>query len=61
MTLRKPGDKLKMTGVSAWGPLQLGNEGGYFWGATNLNLTASDGPDLALTNNLRMPSSTRPA
>ncbi len=46
------GDKLKMTGVSAWGPLQLGNEGGYFWGATNLNLTASDGPDLALTNNL---------
>ena len=46
------GDKLKMTGVSAWGPLQLGNEGGYFWGATNLNFTASDGPDLALTNNL---------
>ena len=41
-----------MTGVSAWGPLQLGNEGGYFWGATNLNFTASDGPDLALTNNL---------
>lgn len=46
------GDKLKITDISAWGPLQLGNDGAYFWGAANLNLTATDGPDLSATNNL---------
>lgn len=46
------GDRLKLTDISAWGPLQLGNDGAYFWGAANLNLTATDGPDLSATNNL---------
>ncbi len=46
------GDRLKLTDISAWGPLQLGNDGAYFWGASNLNLTATDGPDLTSTSNL---------
>lgn len=46
------GDRLKITDISAWGPLQLGNDGAYFWGAANLNLTATDGPDLSATSNL---------
>ena len=25
------GDRLKLTNISQWGPLQLGNDGGYFW------------------------------
>ncbi len=46
------GDRLKLVDISAWGPLQLGNDGGYFWGAANLNISATDAPDLGSTSNL---------
>ncbi|MFN8126256.1 MAG: BspA family leucine-rich repeat surface protein [Candidatus Nanopelagicales bacterium] len=46
------GDRLKLTDISNWGPLQLGNDGGYFWGAANLQISATDEPDLSLTDDL---------
>ena len=46
------GDRLKLTNISQWGPLQLGNDGGYFWGAANLQISATDEPDLSLTDDL---------
>ncbi|MDD3264074.1 MAG: BspA family leucine-rich repeat surface protein [Candidatus Nanoarchaeia archaeon] len=37
------GDRLKLMNVIQWGGLKLGNTGGYFWGAENLNINgASD-------------------
>ncbi len=46
------GDKLKLLEISQWGNLNLGNSGSYFYGASNLNLTATDAPDLTGTTNL---------
>lgn len=46
------GDKLKITGISSWGPLRLGNDTGYFWGAENLEVTATDALDLTGTTDL---------
>ena len=46
------GDRLKLLGISQWGSLQLGNSGGYFDGCANLDLTATDAPDLAGTKTL---------
>ncbi len=46
------GDRLKLTDVSEWGPLHLGNNGGYFYGAENLDISAVDAPDLAGTTNM---------
>lgn len=43
------GDRLKITGISSWGPLAFGNDGGYFYGAENLEVTATDAPDLTGT------------
>ena len=40
------GDKLKLLEVKEWGALGLGNSGSYFWGCSNLNITASDSLDL---------------
>nr|MDO8113769.1 BspA family leucine-rich repeat surface protein [Candidatus Sigynarchaeota archaeon] len=46
------GDRLKLVGISQWGPLWLGNSTGYFFGCDNLNLTTTDVPDLTGTTNL---------
>ena len=40
------GDRSKIVDVSAWGPLRFGNSGGYFHGADNLTISATDAPDL---------------
>lgn len=36
------GDEEKLLEVSQWGDLLLGNSGGYFFGCTNLTITATD-------------------
>ncbi|MHA1674931.1 MAG: BspA family leucine-rich repeat surface protein [Promethearchaeota archaeon] len=41
------GDCEKLIEISQWGTLRLGNLGSYFYGCSNLNLTATDSPDLA--------------
>ena len=47
------GDRLKITSISSWGNLNLGNDAYYFYGCTNLNLNAvSDVLDLTGTTNL---------
>ncbi|MEK6927411.1 MAG: BspA family leucine-rich repeat surface protein, partial [Nanoarchaeota archaeon] len=46
------GDKLKLTGISQWGNLNLGNSGGYFYGCSNLRLTAIDLLNLSETTNI---------
>ena len=43
------GDKKKIIEIKEWGPLRLGNQGGYFWGAENLEITATDILDLSGT------------
>lgn len=43
------GDRLKLLEISQWGPLRLGNSGGFFHGCSNLNLTTSDLLDLTGT------------
>ncbi|MBN1214837.1 MAG: DUF285 domain-containing protein [Candidatus Lokiarchaeota archaeon] len=35
-------DKLKLLKIAEWGDLRLGNSGNYFYGCSNLNLTACD-------------------
>jgi hypothetical protein len=42
------GDKLKITNISNWGSLNLGNNGSYFDGCSNLNLIGA-GTDLDMT------------
>lgn len=46
------GDRNKLSEISQWGSLKLGNTGGYFYGAQNLAVTATDTPDLSGTTNL---------
>ena len=36
------GDRLKIFDIQHWGCLQLGNSGGYFYGCSNLRITAND-------------------
>ncbi|MEQ6121800.1 fibronectin type III domain-containing protein [Reichenbachiella sp. MALMAid0571] len=45
------GDKLKITNISQWGSLLLGNNGGYFYGCSNLDLTATDTLDTSSITN----------
>jgi len=46
------GDAQKITGISEWGPLNLGNNGHYFYGASNLaDISATDPLDLTGTTN----------
>lgn len=52
LAFRNGGDRLKITGISSWGPLKLGNDNGYFWGAENLQVTATDALDLTGTTDL---------
>lgn len=46
------GDAEKITEISNWGPLNFGKDGSYFYGCSNLTLTATDAPDLTGTTNL---------
>jgi surface protein len=46
------GDKLKIIEISQWGKLKLGNSGHYFFGTHNLNITATDMPDLSGTSDM---------
>ncbi|MDH5404093.1 MAG: BspA family leucine-rich repeat surface protein [Candidatus Heimdallarchaeota archaeon] len=45
-------DSYKIIEISQWGNMSLGNAGNYFFGCSNLVLTASDVPDLSETTNL---------
>ncbi|MBU6152464.1 MAG: BspA family leucine-rich repeat surface protein, partial [Chloroflexi bacterium] len=45
-------DGPKLITVSQWGGLTLGNRGGYFHDARNMNFTATDAPDLSQTTSL---------
>ncbi|MCX5698061.1 MAG: DUF2341 domain-containing protein [Candidatus Omnitrophica bacterium] len=46
------GDKSKITDISQWGDLRLGNSGGYFWGCSNMAITAVDDLNLSGTTTL---------
>jgi surface protein len=46
------GDRLKLLDVMQWGTMRLGNNGSYFWGASNMVMSAVDTPDLAGTTNM---------
>ena len=46
-------ERLKLLGVSHWGPLKLGPGGGYFYGVENMTITATDAPDLSGTTTLQ--------
>ncbi|NBX75169.1 MAG: BspA family leucine-rich repeat surface protein, partial [Proteobacteria bacterium] len=46
------GDRQKITNISKFGPLRLGNNGSYFYGASNLTITATDSLDLTGTTSL---------
>ena len=41
------GDKDKIYDISSWGPLKLGNSNGYFYGCSNLTISATDILDTA--------------
>ncbi|TFG07625.1 BspA family leucine-rich repeat surface protein, partial [Candidatus Thorarchaeota archaeon] len=43
------GDRLKLLEISQWGPLRLGDSGGFFHGCSNLNLTTIGVLDLTGT------------
>jgi surface protein len=45
------GDRLKLLDVLQWGTMRLGNNGRYFYGASNLMISAIDAPDLTGTTN----------
>ncbi|NBT57599.1 BspA family leucine-rich repeat surface protein, partial [bacterium] len=47
-----PGDRQKITNISKFGSLRLGNNGSYFDSANNLTITATDALDLTGTTNL---------
>ena len=44
------GDRNKLLDISNYGSLNLGNNGGYFYGAENLQISATDTLDLSGTN-----------
>jgi surface protein len=46
------GDKLKILNIGQWGNLRVGNNNGYFYGATNLDSDATDSLDLTGTTTL---------
>ncbi|MBD3318490.1 BspA family leucine-rich repeat surface protein [Candidatus Woesearchaeota archaeon] len=47
------GDRRKILDIQEWGPLQLGNSGSYFRGASNLIITANDTPNLTGTTSMQ--------
>jgi surface protein len=46
------GDVKKLINISSFGPIKLGNHGEYFYGASNLTITATDPLDLTGTTDL---------
>jgi hypothetical protein len=46
------GDRNKLIEIKQWGCLRLGNSGSYFDGCANLEITATDTPDLTDTTTL---------
>jgi surface protein len=46
------GDRLKILEIQQWGNLRLGNSGNYFYGCSNLKLSATDNLNLTGTTNL---------
>ena len=46
------GDRLKISDISNWGDLNLGNSNGYFYGAGNLDVTATDQLNLTGTTDM---------
>lgn len=46
------GDRLKLYDIEQWGSLNLGNNGEYFYGCSNMNITATDNLDLSGTTDL---------
>lgn len=46
------GDRLKLTNISKWGDLKLGNDGGYFYGCDYLSITTTDDLNLSGTIDL---------
>jgi len=46
------GDKFKILDISQWGDLEFGNNGAYFYGCSNLNITATDSPSFTGTTSL---------
>jgi len=46
------GDKLKLSNIQAWGPLLVGNNGGYFRGCSNMTCNANDTLDVRDITNL---------
>ena len=47
------GDKAKIYNISSWGPLRLGNNKGYFYGCSNLTVSATDELDLTGTTDFQ--------
>lgn len=47
------GEPFQILEINQWGPVKLGNDGHYFALASNLNVTASDAPDLSDTTTLK--------
>jgi surface protein len=47
------GDRLKLLDVMQWGTVRLGNSGGYFYGASNMVVTAMDTLDFTGTTNMQ--------
>jgi surface protein len=47
------GDRNKIVGISKWGHFNPGNGGGAFRGCENLDITATDAPDLTGVTNLK--------
>lgn len=45
-------DEDKILDITNWGGLELGNSGGYFYSCENLNITATDAPNLSDTTTL---------
>jgi len=46
------GDRLKILDISQWGILKVGNSNSYFFGCSNLDVTATDTPDLSSTTDM---------
>ena len=51
-SFQNTGDRLKLMEIAQWGDLRLGNSGFYFYGSSNLRLTANDTLDLTGTTSL---------
>lgn len=51
-SFQNSGDKNKLLRIYSWGPLEVGNEGGYFHGCSNMIIEAPDVLNLENTTNM---------